>query len=253
MEVECRLTGWWHHCLTSSATGDQSRSLWKWPEIAAATHKQEGQKLGTVNRKDSLLGSGRNSSWKQETAPVSHKVSFCEVISGCCSFPALSVTRDDIISQRCSPTASYAPQAQAVSWARDCQHRCLYSSSLARIWQSSNISSCSHHPLLQLYLQWKQNSGDIRYDSFGLCFTTGKEWPQTALAFSAKCRTYFLHIIFSSEVEKCNQHISDWEGKDLGAVCLDVVLKPWGSVSWRSGQVAACMKVECQHVSSSNC
>lgn len=122
MEVECLLTGWWHHCLTSSATGDQSRSLWKWPEIAAATHKQEGQKLETVNRKDSLLGSGRNSSWKQETAPVSHKVSFCEVISGCCSFPALSVTRDDIISQRCSPTASYAPQAQAVSWARDCQH-----------------------------------------------------------------------------------------------------------------------------------
>lgn len=28
----------------------------------------------------------------------------------------------DIISQRCSPTASYAPQSQAVSWAHDCQH-----------------------------------------------------------------------------------------------------------------------------------
>lgn len=28
----------------------------------------------------------------------------------------------DIISQRCSPTASYAPQSEAMSWAHNCQH-----------------------------------------------------------------------------------------------------------------------------------
>lgn len=219
-EVEYLLIGWWHHCLTSSATEDQRGSFWKQPEIAAATHEQEGQKLVTIDIKDSLLGSGRNSSCKQETAPLSHKVSLYGAISGCCRFTALSVMSYDIMSHRGSPTASYAPQSQAVSWAR-MPTRCLYSSFISGIWQFSNTTSCIHHPLLQLYLQWKQNSGEIRYDSFSLFFTTEKEWLQTALAFSAKCRTYFHHIIFSSQVEKYNQHISE-----IMRVC---VLEEWAS------------------------
>lgn len=158
-----------------------------------------------------------------------------------------------IISQRCSPTAFSAPQSQAVSWAHNCQHNAF----ILSFFQEFGSALVLVVVVITHYYNfiYSENRILVKLGMVLLAFILPQERSDHKvpwlLVLNAKLTSFTL--FFNLKLKFVTSTFLTGEGKDLGPACLDVVLKPWGSVSWRSGQVAACMKAECQNLSSSNC